>query len=57
MNQHEFDADLTDPDAWQQGEDFRDNPLRKLFDNPQHASQRQHLKHNADITDPKEEQE
>lgn len=57
MNQHEFDRDLTDPEAWQRGEDFRDNPLRKLFDNPQHASHRQRLAHNADITDPKEEQE
>ena len=57
MNQIDFDADLTDPDAWQQSEDFRDNPVRKLFENPQHASHRQSLAHNADITDPKEEKE
>ena len=57
MNQHEFDADLTDPDAWQRNEEFRDNPLRKLFENPKHSSHKQHLPHNADITDPKEEQE
>jgi hypothetical protein len=55
MNQQEFDADLIDPEAWQFGQDFRDNPMRRLFDNPKQKNHKQHLPHNADITNPKEE--
>jgi hypothetical protein len=52
MNQQQFDRDLQEPDAWQESQEWRANPLRSLFDSPVHASHRQHLKHNADITDP-----
>jgi hypothetical protein len=52
MNQQQFDRDLCDPDAWRESEEWKNNPLRRLFDNPIHSSHRQFLPHNADITDP-----
>ena len=57
MNQQQFDADLRDPDAWQDPEAWRNNPVRRLFDNPVYSSHRQHLKHNADITDPRRQED
>ena len=40
MNQRQFDEDLTNPDAWAEGEGWRNNPIRGLFDNPRQSSER-----------------
>jgi len=42
MNQHQFDQDLDDYDG-EYGYGWRNNPIRRLFDNPRQQSERSFL--------------
>lgn len=39
MNQRQFDECLTNPDAWEEGIGWVNNPIRSLFENPRQQSE------------------